>query len=252
MELRRNRHLLMTALLLLCGGLALCRFRPELTFGNVAAGLVAAAALTFAAVGLWLGLRPWRFRIGPDGLALRLGRLHRTLAWHEIDAVVLHLPVPDLGDSSQARSPQLLLIPAAGVDLGRPADVPSPVDGRPGVPLLDLSDVKDTADEVAAALSAAAGRRFTDHRALQRDAFAKAGFTIVLRGYDEATVDRLCRDASEALLSESAVLRTRLAAELRAKPLPIVMRGYERAQVDAHLRELAARLAVLPGADESA
>jgi DivIVA domain-containing protein len=250
MELRRVRHLPSAIFLLLCGGVFLTGFRPDTVFGAVVVLGLAALAVGGGAAMLVRGLRPWRFRIGPDGLDLRLGRLRRLLGWHEIDSVILHQPAPDLGQGSgQARSPRLLLIPATGVDLGRPADVPSPVDGRLSILLLDLSDVKDKPDDVARALSTAGGGRFVDHRALLRDALPVPDFTVVLRGYDQAHVDKLIHEAREALAVESFIDRTRLAVQLRGDH-PVVLRGYDREQVNAYLQALAAELAVLPGDDK--
>lgn len=246
MELRRDRHLPSAIFLLLCGVVFLTGFRPQSMFTQVLVLLAGAAALIGGIRLLVRGLRPWRFGIGADGLTLRQAGLDRTLGWHEIESLILHLPVPEVAANSQARSPRLLLVPATGVDLGRPADVPSPVDDRPSVLLLDLSDVKDSPDDVAGALAAAGGRRFVDDRARVAAAFARPDFTVVLRGYEQAHVDGLIRRAHEALAAEGLIRRAELAVKLRQNH-PIALRGYDREQVDTYLRALSAQLAVLPG-----
>jgi DivIVA domain-containing protein len=60
------------------------------------------------------------------------------------------------------------------------------------------------------------------------------GFSVVLRGYDRATVERLLDEAARALGTGDPAQRARAASALR-EPVPVRLRGYDRAQVDAHL-----------------
>ena len=63
-----------------------------------------------------IGLRPFRFHIGVQGLTLRLAGINRLVPWAAIDAIVIEQPEP--GRSSRNPAPRLLLVPAEGVDLG--------------------------------------------------------------------------------------------------------------------------------------
>ncbi|GAA0909354.1 hypothetical protein GCM10009557_83890 [Virgisporangium ochraceum] len=56
--------------------------------------------------------------------------------------------------------PRLVLVPAAGVDLGVPAEYRNSVDGRASIILLSTSDVRETPDRIDAALRRYAGDRY--------------------------------------------------------------------------------------------
>ncbi|MEV4414620.1 hypothetical protein [Catellatospora sp. NPDC049609] len=209
-----------------------------------------------ATVGLLLVLavgfvRPgrFRFRIGDDGLTLRLGGVQRSLAWPEIDTVILDQPPPDFtAGGNRSPSARLLVVAAAGVRLDRTlVHARSPVDGRPCRRLLDLGDVKETADEIAAALARAGGTRFVDDRARLRAAFTAPRFAVVPRGYDQAHVDGIINRGRSALGS-TAWSERREIAQLLLPPHPSAVHGYDRAQVDDFTSRLSAAVATLPGA----
>ena len=71
---------------------------------------------------------------------------------------------------------------------------------------------------------------------------AAVEFSIVLRGYDMATVDALVQRAYIALASTDPARRVATRAALLDPTVPIALRGYDRFEVDEHLRQLASRL----------
>lgn len=68
-------------------------------------------------------------------------------------------------------------------------------------------------------------------------------FSIVLRGYDQAEVDELIRQANRALALTDPAARAEVERKLRQPELQTRMRGYDRSQVDARLAILADQLA---------
>jgi DivIVA domain-containing protein len=68
-------------------------------------------------------------------------------------------------------------------------------------------------------------------------------FTVVLRGYDIATVDAVVQRAHEVLASDSPAVRASARAELEHTAFRVRFRGYDRMQVDEYLRQAAAHLA---------
>lgn len=70
-------------------------------------------------------------------------------------------------------------------------------------------------------------------------------FTVALRGYDRAEVDRVLGAADAALASGGETARAAAGAALRAARFPERLRGYARAEVD---RAVADRLRRLGGA----
>ncbi|MGW5083001.1 hypothetical protein [Micromonospora echinospora] len=133
--------------------------------------LTSASTVRWIALGLWLvsagvfvayQLRPFRFRIAADGLDLRIAGLNRLVAWAEIEAVVLHQPLPSGGRKQIAAS--VLLVPATASTIDRRLTGRSPVDGRAALVLLDLDQVQQPPGEVAAALAHFGGSRFADVR----------------------------------------------------------------------------------------
>ncbi|MFI7246596.1 hypothetical protein [Micromonospora chalcea] len=159
MELRRSRQTLWKGLTVFGAGVF-----PLLY-------LTSASTVRWILLGLWLvsagvfvayQLRPFRFRIGADGLDLRAAGLNRLVAWAEIDAVVLDQPLPSAGRKQKAAS--VLLVPATAATIDRRLTGRSPVDGRPALVLLDLDQVQQPADEVAAALARFGAGRFADVR----------------------------------------------------------------------------------------
>jgi hypothetical protein len=233
-------------------------------------------------LGLFLILVAWagipqllsRVHIGPEGLRVRLVRIGRTrverlVPWAAIEMVILDQPRH--GPRSRARghppSPaRLLLVPAAGADLGVPAAHHSPLDGRACVLLFSFNQVRDSPDEVARALARYGASRFVDTRPPrhQRDApragaptagvptagVPRAGvprFDHALRGYDCARVDELVQQGHAALRSGDAAERRAARSALEAASLPRATRGYDCSQVDAYLTAISVQLAS-PGA----
>ncbi|MGC4761401.1 hypothetical protein ACLQ20_00895 [Micromonospora sp. DT46] len=251
MELRKSRRLLVASVLflslgvlvLLCGG-------AGGSSPSIGALVVGGLAALLGGVFVVSELKPFRFLIGAEGLTLRVAGLNRLVPWAEIDAIILDEPGPSLG-GSKPTSPSLLLVPAAGSTIDRPLMGRSPIDDRVGLALLDLGDVRQSADEVAAALARFGGDRFTDVRRLRRERFDSPDFTIGLRGYDPARVDELIRRGQDALISGRTLQRYQVKAELdeARAALPRATRGYDSTQVDALLEELSAALATWGGED---
>ncbi|RBJ02682.1 hypothetical protein DRA43_16460 [Micromonospora provocatoris] len=159
MELRRNRQALWSGLAIFVVGVApLLYLTPSSTVRWALVGLWLLAAGVFVAY----QLRPFRFRIGADGLDLRVAGLHRLVAWAEIEAVVLDQPLTSGGRKQRAAS--VLLVPATASTIDRRLTGRSPVDGRPALVLLNLDQVQQPPGEVAAALAHFGGSRFTDAR----------------------------------------------------------------------------------------
>ena len=228
-ELRRSRVSWWPVAVLLAFGVLML-----LTRHFVVAGLVVAAGC-WAAVAR---LRPFRFQIGADGLTLRWRGINRLVPWQEIEELVLDEP-------SRSAGPQLILAPTTRAGLPAPLRRRTPATDRPGALILKFSEVQDTPDAVAAALSRDGGARFTDYRPVRRLAPAAAEFTVVLRGYDRPRVDQVVSGAQGALSAGGDASRRQAWAELAAAraTLTVVARGYDRIQVDELLDQLAADLA---------
>jgi hypothetical protein len=232
MELRQNRRrqiftLILgaaAALLLVCGFEAMGGFL-----------LLVSLVLAFKE------MRPFRFRILPEGLDIKHRGIARTVPWSEVDAIVLDQPPVAPGGMS---APRVLLIPATGSDLVGQLDAKHPLDGRPAREVLKTDRVVDSPDDIAAALGTVSGGRFADLRnaVAITPGPASHDFTMVLRGYAPIEVDQLIRAAHTALEQEPAQ-RAAIQARLASPNIETVLRGYDRAQVDAHLRRLADELA---------
>jgi hypothetical protein len=232
MELRQNRRRQIftlvlaaaAALLLVCGFAAM-------------GGFLLLVALVLAVK----EMRPFRFRILPEGLDIKHRGISRTVPWSEIDAIVLEQPPASPGAMV---SPRILLIPAAGSDLTSQLDAKHPLDGRSAREVLKIDRVVDSPDDIAAAFATVSGGRFADLRNAVGTGPVPAShdFTMVLRGYAPIEVDQLIGSAQTALEQgpeERAAIQTRL-----ANPnIQVVLRGYDRGQVDAHLQRLATELA---------
>ncbi|MEH0971745.1 hypothetical protein V6U77_11495 [Micromonospora sp. CPCC 205546] len=156
MELHRSRGALVLPLACVTGGGVLLVLPGEhaLLRRLVAVGAVLLGGSVLAGL-----LRPFRFVIDADGMAVRRPGLRRTIAWAEVEALALARPPAPQGLPATAR---LLLVPAPGALGDLPADGRHPVDGRAAVELLDLARVREEPAEVAAALTRHAGDRFVD------------------------------------------------------------------------------------------
>ncbi|MEV4514617.1 hypothetical protein AB0K00_37360 [Dactylosporangium sp. NPDC049525] len=93
----------------------------------------------------------WKLLVGGPGGVLA-GVLFRSVGWASIEAIMFE-PRPD-------GHPRLVLVPAAGADLGVPAEYRNGVDGRPSVILVNIADVRESPDQVRAALQRYAGDRY--------------------------------------------------------------------------------------------
>ncbi|MEV4723164.1 hypothetical protein [Micromonospora humida] len=229
MELHRERgRQVLPAVCVLAGTVLLA------TGGGLLRTATALGGVALGGVGLTNGLRPFRFVIDADGLTVRRRGLRRRLPWAELALVVLDRRAPGTGGV------RLLGVPVEGV--GLPPD--ARVDGRPATELLDLGQVRENPDEIAAALARYAGDRFRDDRgAVVRSA---TDFTVGLRGYSSDVVDTLVGHARAALDSDDPARRRAARDELaaaRAQGLPVALRGYDVRQVDAALDDLHAALA---------
>lgn len=248
MELHKRRGGLATAVTLLVVGalLLLCLPIDEPMSTLLALGLAAGGVLVGGLV-IYQAVRPFRFRIGPDGLTMQSRGATRSIPWDGVAAVVLDQPAPGAGGPDR-QGPRLLLAAADGADVGLPMTASSTAyDGRCAV-LLGLDDVRESPDQVAEALTRYAGDRFTDARVSQADGLADPDFTVVLRGYDPAAVDELVRVSRDALsLPPGDQRRVTAAGRIQGSRFPIALRGYDRWQVDAFLDEFAAELAAPAG-----
>jgi hypothetical protein len=232
MELRQNRRRQIFTLVLgaAAATLLVCGFEAM-------GGFLLLVSLVLA----FKEMRPFRFRIVPEGLDIKHRGIARTVPWTEIDAIVLEQPPATPGAFS---SPRFLLIPAAGSDLAGRLDAKHPLDGRPAREVLKADRVVDAPDDIAAAFATVSGGRFADLRNAVDTAPAPAfhDFTIVLRGYVPSEVDQLIQAAQTALDQEPAE-RAAIQARLANPNIEVALRGYDRGQVDAHLKRLATELA---------
>jgi len=151
--------------------------------GSIRRVLVCGLSLLLGGGLVAIGLRPFRFHIGVQGLTLRLAGINGLVSWAAIDAIVIEQPDP--GRSSRNPAPWLLLVPAEGVDLDVPAPHRSPVDERACVELLTFNDVKESPEQVGQALALYGGSCFADARP-RRGQRGGSRFTLALRGYDTA------------------------------------------------------------------
>ncbi|MEU5914230.1 hypothetical protein [Micromonospora sp. NPDC047527] len=245
MELRRSRGSRLLALVCVLGGVVLLALPSD---GALLRTIIAVGAVALGVVALVSALRPFRFTINADGLTIRRPGLRRSIAWAEVDALVLDEPPRRDG---RPDPPRLLLVPPPGVSV-EPVTARHPIDGRPAIELLVLDQIREQPEQVAAALARYAGGRFVDLPAQRRAAFADPDLPVGLRGYQMNRVDDLIRRGQDALLSGDAQARQAARDEIehaRAAGLPIAQRGYGGLQADTALDALAAALADHPTTD---
>ncbi|MFC0033529.1 PH domain-containing protein [Micromonospora chaiyaphumensis] len=149
MELHRNRGVLPLALVCVAGGVMVLAVAGD---GPVLRMLVALGIVVVGATVLVGALRPFRCVLGPEGLEVRRPGLRGTYRWEQFAALALD----DAG--------RLVGVPGPGLPPGPRLTARHPRDGRPAVELLDLGQVRESPDEVTAALARFAGDRFTDAR----------------------------------------------------------------------------------------
>ncbi|MFV2022405.1 DivIVA domain-containing protein [Micromonospora sp. LOL_023] len=247
MELHKRRGGLGTGLSLLVFGVFILLCLPiDGPMRILRAVFLGAGGALIGGVLVFYAVRPFRFRIGADGLTFRSKGAARSVPWNDVATVVLDQPAPGAGNVRP--SPRLLLTAADGADVGLPMTASSTAyDGGCAV-LLDLGDVKESPEQVAEALTRYAGDRFIDAREPRSDSSAGPDFTIVLRGYDSDAVDGLVRTGRDALsLPPGDPRRVTAGGKIQDARFPIALRGYDRQQVDAFLDELAAELATPVG-----
>ncbi|WP_245718723.1 DivIVA domain-containing protein [Micromonospora rhizosphaerae] len=234
------------------GGIAMLAFgvfmllygRADDWFHVVGSLIISGLSLLIGGGLAFYGLRPFRLRIGPEGLTVRLPGVNRLVPWAEIDAIILDQPLP-VFVGRKTPSPLLLLVPSSRSTLDRPLTHRSPLDDRPCLVLLDLEVVRQSTSAVAAGLARFGGTRFTDFRQVTRQRFDSPDFTIGLHGYAPARVDHLIKRGQAALISDVLLERygAKAVIDQAREDLPIASRGYDREQVDAFLEELSAALA---------
>jgi hypothetical protein len=107
------------------------------------------------AYGVYTAMRTFHFRIDESGLSLRssdLKGISPHISWECIDAIIVERG-PDGG-------PRIVLVPVEDANIGVKPEYVNKVDGRPSVILIKMADVKETSDQIAAALRTYAGARF--------------------------------------------------------------------------------------------
>ncbi len=230
MELHRNHGSLVVAFLFTIGGtLVLALGSPQSVPGWVAWAVIGGGSVLFGLYALVVGLRRFRFAIGPTGLDVHTEYLRRELSWTEIQELSLETAKPW---ATSDKTHPILFGTLTVVD----PDAANSHAER--LKLLDLADVREDPAEVAAALAQYAGDLFVDARAL---AAPKVDFTVVLRGFDRPTVDSLIQQSAAAQVDADRVRAVDCIDEFLATPL-VVGRGYDREQVRAYLEELRADL----------
>jgi hypothetical protein len=125
--------------------------------GSTALLVLGAVVVLFALWSVRQAFRPDPVTIEQPGLRLRVAGINRAVPWGAIDAVFLE-PYVNPGDDSSTH--RLVIVPAAGVDLGTAAEYRNQADGRPSIVLLALDETLQTPAEVHQALAAFAGPRF--------------------------------------------------------------------------------------------
>jgi hypothetical protein len=105
--------------------------------------------------------------------------------------------------------------------------------------LLDLGDVREPADEIQRAVAATGPDGLLE---IPRTSTA-ASFTIVLRGFDVATVDAAVDECEDAMLQNDADRASHAVQAFLASPPAVVMRGYDRSQVEAYFQNVTSRIA---------
>lgn len=232
MELHRSRGNLPLAVICVAAGVMVLGVAVE---GSLLRMLVALGVVLIAGMVLVGALRPFRFVIGPEGLDVRRPGLRGTYRWEQFEALAVD------------EGARLVGVPANDFPAGVRITARHPRDRRPAVELLDLNQVRESPDEVVAALTRWSGGRFTDARTLSPGEFATTefDFTRGLRGYDVREVDRLVGRAQDALARGGPAERRTARAEIeqaRAAGLLVALRGYDIAQVDLALDALCAAL----------
>ncbi|MFR9774791.1 hypothetical protein ACL02O_01885 [Micromonospora sp. MS34] len=230
LELHRSRGTLPLAIICVAAGVMVLAVAGD----GLLRLLVAVGVVLIAGRVLVGALRPFRFVIKPEGLEVRRPGLRGTYRWEQFDALVL---------DGAAR---LLGVPGAGLP-GLRITARHPVDGRPAVELLDLTQVRENPVEVVAALTRWSGGRFSDARTPAAAGYdgGDIRFARALRGYDMLAVDRLVGRAQDALAQGGPAERRAARAEIeqaRAAGLEVALRGYDTGQVDAALDALRAAL----------
>lgn len=210
MQLHRSRGFVyLGAILLLIGAAVLV-----LTDGFI----FQAAGVLFVIGGLlqlYRGLRPFRFVIGPAGLDVRTRFGARELSWSQI---------------------QQLTVNADGI---LSATVLAPRGTDQTVRLLDLGELRESREEVLAALTAdGRGHLLEAAEPSPQGRLAGKAFEIGLRGFDTAAVDALTVECEQAMALDDRPRARRAVESFQATPPVIVLRGYVRPEVELYVRHV--------------
>jgi hypothetical protein len=144
---------------LVCAWLALDGWEIRLLFiplGSTALLVLGLLMAVGAAAAVAFSFRPGPLVIGESGLQVRAAGIARVLPWTAVDALVLE----PYDDAAKRDTMRLVLVPAAGVDLGVEVEYANKVDGREGVILFAFTDVREPVADVARVLATYAGPRF--------------------------------------------------------------------------------------------
>jgi hypothetical protein len=166
MELHRSRGSLVAAAFFLIGGILVLTCRaPHTVVGWIAWGLIGGGSVLLGLYALAVSVRRFRFVIGPAGLDVHTEHVKRQLPWAEISRLSLETVKP----SPSAQNPHPILFAVLTTDWtpGGSRERSSADPGAERVKLLDLTEVREGPDEVAAALTAHSGGRFVDERGLR-------------------------------------------------------------------------------------
>jgi hypothetical protein len=207
-------------------------------FSDITGAILGLCLLVGGVAVLWLRTRPFRFVIDANGLDIWSKGVTAVLPWTSVDQLILVQPTPVVGEH---RDTTLVLVPGPGVEVGRPARTRTP-DGREGVVVLIVGDVREPLDEIVAALRQYGGPRFVDTRAVTRPEYAPPEFTVVPQGYEQTEVERVVGLARCALGSDSLVSRLGAWAELEKASFAVGSQGFDQAQVDDYIAKLRAAL----------
>ncbi|MGC4771638.1 hypothetical protein ACLQ25_22065 [Micromonospora sp. DT44] len=167
--------------------------------GLLFCGAVVLFGLVIAVAMLRHAVLPFRVDVDARGWSVRTPKLSRDLRWDEVTAVVLADAPASARPGSPVAAPRLLLVPAAGVNLGVPLTEETGLGGQAAVELFQLSEV-DYADELLLRdVAALAGDRFHN---LCQQLTRPAGAIPLRRFSDEPDHFRLMRwlDRRKALL----------------------------------------------------
>ncbi|MET7422629.1 hypothetical protein [Dactylosporangium sp. NPDC005555] len=125
--------------------------------GSTALFVLGVLPILFSLWSVRQAFRPEPVVIEQGGLRLRVAGIDRAVPWAAIDAVFLE-PYVNPGDDSHTL--RLVVVPAAGADLGVVAEYRNRTDGRPSIILLALDEILEPPADVARSLATYAGPKY--------------------------------------------------------------------------------------------